>query len=296
VNVAVKLVYERHPDRWESGAPLLKSRLEVSNPTKKSSGMNTEEFRHLHALEKRFWWFAGMREIASALLDPFCPSDGSWTVLDAGCGTGANLIWLRRYAAGGRIVGIDLAADALQFCQTSGESLIARASVTSLPFIDSAFDLVTSFDVLVQLPDNAADRQAAREMYRVLRPGGIAFVRVAAYEAMRSSHDEELGTCRRYTLEELTAELKYAGFGILRATYANTLLLPLAMIWRLGLKRIGLAPRGSDVRPLPSTLRWANGLLETALKGEAHWLRRKGATLPAGLSAICVARKPHVQQ
>jgi ubiquinone/menaquinone biosynthesis C-methylase UbiE len=255
--------------------------------------MDAEEFKHLNALEKRFWWFAGMREIASAVLDPFCPPVVDRSVLDAGCGTGANLVWLERYAARSRIVGIDLAADALQFCQTAGENPLALASVTSLPFADSTFDLITSFDVLVQLPDNAACEQALREMHRVLRPNGIAFVRVAAYERMRSSHDEALGTRRRYTLEEMTNDLEYAGFRILRATYANTLLLPLAITWRFGLKRVGLAPQGSDVRPLPRPLQWANGVLEAALKGEACWLRRKGSALPAGLSAICVAGKAH---
>ena len=57
-----------------------------------------------------------------------------------------------------------------------------RASGTALPFADSAFDLLTSFDVLVQLPGEGSDELAMREMFRVLRPGGVAFVRVAAYD------------------------------------------------------------------------------------------------------------------
>jgi ubiquinone/menaquinone biosynthesis C-methylase UbiE len=255
--------------------------------------MDADEFRHLHALEEQFWWFAGMRAITAALLDPLCPPVPRRTVLDAGCGTGVNLAWLKRYAAGGHVVGIDLAVDALGFCRSRGERSLARASVTSLPFPDAAFDLITSFDVLVQLPDRAANQEAVREMYRVLRPGGLAFVRAAAYERLRSTHDEMLGTHRRYTLDELTGEMEQTGFEILRATYANAVLLPLVVIWRLGLKRIGLAPRGSDVRPLPRALRWTNPVLQAALEGEAHWLRRRKA-LPAGLSAVCVARKPRV--
>lgn len=253
--------------------------------------MDAEEFKHLHDLEEHFWWFSGMREITSALLDPFCPS-GVRTVLDAGCGTGANVAWLQRYAGEGTVVGIDVARDALRFCMSSGERSIAQASVTSLPFANSTFDLVTSFDVLAQLPDRLADQRASREMYRVLRPGGIVFVRTAAHESLRSSHDEALGTRRRYSLNELREELEHAGFRILRATYANAVLLPVAMLWRLALKPMGLAPRGSDVRPLPRALRWANGPLEAALKTEARWLQREGATLPVGLSAICVGRKP----
>jgi len=257
--------------------------------------MQAEDYKYLHALEERFWWFAGMREITSVLLDPVCPLAQQRTILDAGCGTGGNLSWLRRYAGSGEVVGIDLISDALKFCQERGHKPLAQASVTELPFADSVFDLVTSFDVLVQLPGEGADEQALREMYRVLRPGGIAFVRVAAYKWMRSGHDEALGTQRRYNLGTLRERVERADFRVINATYANSFLLPLAVLRRLVLKRIGLAEGGSDVKPLAPGLSWLNSVLTGVLRGEAYWLRRPRAKLPAGLSAICVAEKPHAQ-
>jgi hypothetical protein len=126
-------------------------------------------------------------------------------------------------------------------------------------------------------------------MYRVLRPGGIAFVRAAAYEWMKSGHDAALHSQRRYTLGELRGKLEQAGFIVRRATYANSLLLPVAMLRRLALKRLGLADSGSDVKPLPSSLQWLNDGFARALQAEAHWLRAH--RLPCGLSAICVAEK-----
>ena len=257
--------------------------------------MQTEDYEYLYALEESFWWFAGMREVTAALLDPFCPRGRDRVILDAGCGTGLNLAWLSRYAGDGRICGIDVSDDALRFCRARGHNLLARASVTALPFADACFDLVTSFDVLVQLPGAGADTQAAHEMYRVLRPGGIAFARAAAYEWLRSGHDAALGTQRRYSLGELKVLLEGAGFHILRATYANSLLLPAAALRRLVLKRIGLADSGSDVKPLAPGLQWLNGALQSMLEGEASWLRSARRNLPAGLSAICIAQKPDNQ-
>jgi len=254
--------------------------------------MQREDYESLHALEAKFWWFAGMREITAALMDPLLPRSRDRMILDAGCGTGGNLEWLRRYAGNGNVVGIDLVTDAISFCAESGSSPLAQASVTHLPFADSSFDLITSFDVLVQLPGDDADDESIREMYRVLRPGGNTFVRVAAYEWMRSGHDEALGTKRRYSLPVLQQKLKRAGFRLRRATYANGMLLPLAAFNRLVLKPTGLMSKGSDVKPLPSHLQWLDGLMRTALSGEARWLDRAGARLPVGLSAICIAEKP----
>jgi SAM-dependent methyltransferase len=253
--------------------------------------MRTEDFEYLYELEASFWWFSGMREVARALLDPYCPPGRARDVVDAGCGTGLNLAWLRRYSGGRAVVGVDLSAAALDFCRRREHGPLIQSTVTALPFAPSSFDLVTSFDVLVQIPGDGADELAAAEMWRVLRPGGVAFVRCAAYGWLRSGHDEALGTQRRYSLRGLALLLERAGFRVLRATYANTLLLPAALFRRLVLKRIGLADGGSDVKPLPPSLRRLNGALRAALVAEASLLERPRLNLPAGLSAVCVVRK-----
>lgn len=254
--------------------------------------MKAEDYEWLYALEDDFWWFKGMREITAALLDHFLqPDTQPRLILDAGCGTGGNLSWLERYAAGGSVVGVDLSTDALAFGRTRGHERLVRASAMELPFRDSIFDLVTSFDVLGQLQGEAADEDALRETHRVLRTGGIAFIRVPAYEWMRSGHDLALATQRRYTLDTLLQRVRKAGLKPLRATYANTLLLPAALFRRLVLKRIGLADSGSDVKPLPRQLGWLNRAMAEALYAEARWLENPRAKLRAGLSCLCVAEK-----
>lgn len=253
--------------------------------------MKPADHAYLYELEQSFWWFAGMREIIAALLDPVCPVATDRTILDAGCGTGGMIPWLARYAGNGHVTGIDLSPAALGFCHLAGHETVAQASVTSLPFSNSTFDLVTSFDVLVQLAGPGSDDLALREIRRVLKPGGITIVRVAAYEWIKSSHDTALDTQHRYLLEELIGKVEHAGFSVLRATYANSLLMPVAMFRRLVLKRIGLAS-GSDVKPLAVLLRWLNPILTAALRTEARWLTRPQTRLRFGLSAICVAQKP----
>jgi SAM-dependent methyltransferase len=252
--------------------------------------MQSEDFVDIYETESNLWWFVGMRAISASLLDEFCRTNCE-NVLDIGCGTGLNLKWLERYAPTGAIKGLDLEETALHFCRERGANFLTQGSATDLPFRDESFDLITSFDVLVQIPGANSDEKAIAEMFRVLKPQGLAFVRAAAYNWMRSGHDEALGTQRRYRLTELAQKLENAGFTVLRKTYANTLPFPLAAFRRLILKRIRIVDKGSDVKPLPPSLDWLNRLLTRALLGEARFLRNPKANLPFGLSTICVARK-----
>lgn len=252
--------------------------------------MQAKDFEDLYYTEEKMWWFAGMREISAALLDEFCPKDFE-SILDIGCGTGLNLEWLKRYGAVQSIKGLDLEAVALNFCRARGTNHLVQASATDLPFPEEYFDLITSFDVLVQIPGEKADEQAISEMFRILKPGGIAFVRAAAYRWMFSGHDVAVNTQRRYNLPELSQKLENAGFTILRKTYANTMLFPAAVFRRLVLKKIGLAESGSDVKPFPPSLEWLNRIFTRAMFLEARFLKGQNRKLPFGLSAVCVVRK-----
>jgi ubiquinone/menaquinone biosynthesis C-methylase UbiE len=252
--------------------------------------MQAKDFEDLYATEEKLWWFAGMREISAAILDEFCQRDVE-NILDIGCGTGINLEWLRRYGEAKSITGLDVETHALNFCRERGSNQLIQASATDLPFPEEFFDLVTSFDVLVQIPGEKADEKAIAEMFRILKLGGIAFVRAPAYQWMFSGHDRAVNSQRRYSLPELSQKLEAAGFKILRKTYANTLMFPAAVLRRMVLKKIGLADSGSDVKPFPPSLEWLNKILTGTLGLEARFLKGQNRKLPFGLSAICVVRK-----
>src|SRR3954469_10002165 len=102
--------------------------------------------------ERDHFWFKGFRRFMAPLVARAVHGQRSPRILDAGCGTGHNLTWLRHY---GDAVGIDLTWTGLGFARTRGERAIAQATVATLPFSDHAFDLVTSFDVIYALDDEA---------------------------------------------------------------------------------------------------------------------------------------------
>jgi SAM-dependent methyltransferase len=236
----------------------------------------------MYEAEADQWWYAGQRAIATALLEPGLrsPEPERPLLLDAGCGTGFNLLAL---SGMGRAVGIDLAPEAIAFCRERGVRA-ARASLLALPFGNSLFDAVTSFDVLYHAWV-ADDRAAVAEMARVLRPDGFVLVRVPALRALWGAHDVEVQSRHRYARGELVALLGGCGLHVERATYCNSILFPL-LFARRSLDR-ALGREGSDVGFLPAPFERAFG---AALRAEAALVRR-GVSFPLGASVVALARK-----
>jgi SAM-dependent methyltransferase len=246
--------------------------------------MDPEEYASIYALEETHWWYVGMRCMVTTLLDKYLPEAPGLDVLDAGCGTGGMMLALSRY---GCVTGIDAAGLAIGYCRQRGLSRAFLASVVDLPFYDSSFDLVTSFEVLYHI-DVADDVQALAEFCRVLRPGGTLYLRLPAFDWLYSDHDKIVHTRHRYTAGEVRKKVAQAGFRVLRLSYANALLFPLAVATRFlqRLSRRGKPP-ASDVQ---ATSPLMNRALLSILTLESRFLRV--VDMPAGLSVLCIAQKP----
>jgi SAM-dependent methyltransferase len=244
-----------------------------------------EELHNIYRAESEFWWYQGMRSITWTLLDPLLPR-GLSKGLDAGCGTGMNAREIEsRY--GVRMHGVDLAKIGIDYCHKRDFERAAVASVTDLPFPDQAFDLVSSMDVL-QCLRLGSDEGALREFYRVLRPGGWLVLRVAAFQALRSRHAEFIAERHRYRSAELLGKLDAAKFRVLRWTYVNSFLSPVALVkFRVWENLTKQEPHSGVTTNLPS---WLNRLLLGVLKTEAALLR-SGFRFGFGQSLMAVARK-----
>jgi len=94
-------------------------------------------------------------------------ADAAGAILDIGCGTGRNL---PLYAAGARVVGVDVSAASLARARRRRPDVpLVQADAEALPFRAATFDTVVSALVFCSVPDAA---RGLAEVRRVLRPDG----------------------------------------------------------------------------------------------------------------------------
>lgn len=110
------------------------------------------------------------RESAAAKIADSLPGDTKARLLDIGCGTGEVLRLVAGKRANTTLVGADISERMIEITAGKVPAVLAVCSVfENLPFADETFDVVAANSVLHHLPDLKA---AAREVHRILRPGG----------------------------------------------------------------------------------------------------------------------------
>ncbi|HWS56872.1 MAG TPA: class I SAM-dependent methyltransferase [Pyrinomonadaceae bacterium] len=130
--------------------------------------------------------------------------DASMRVLDAGCGSGRNLVYFLR--EGFDVCGVDTSPEAVAGVRSLARTLAPRLPaenfrqepVERMSFGDGSFDAVLSSAVLHFARDEAHWLAMLREMWRVLKPGGLFFSRLASSDGVEALVERVGG--RRYRL------------------------------------------------------------------------------------------------
>ena len=124
------------------------------------------------------WVMTGGRERAfREKLLRFARLQPGETVLDVGCGTGSLAITAKmQVGPAGKVYGIDASPEMLARARKKArkagvEVTFEQAPAQALPFPDGHFDAVLSTVMLHHLP-RIGRAECAREMRRVLKPGG----------------------------------------------------------------------------------------------------------------------------
>jgi SAM-dependent methyltransferase len=127
-------------------------------------------------------------------------------VLDAGCGSGRNLVYLLR--SGYEVFGADSDVEAIEAVRVLAATLAPQLpganfraeAVEEMSFPDAFADVVLSSAVLHFARDDRHFEAMVTEMWRVLRPGGLLFCRLASAIGMETRVRQTVG--RRFLLPD----------------------------------------------------------------------------------------------
>lgn len=148
------------------------------------------------------------------------PSD----FIEIGAGTGELAKWMSDRRIAGVVV--DTSPTAIQMLHARLDDTPIEICGNDVNQLDRQADLVVSMEVLEHIED---DRQALRDWFDRVRPGGNLVLSVPSRQKLFSIHDEMVGHYRRYEKAELSEKLREAGF---RSPTALSYGFPLALLTR----------------------------------------------------------------
>lgn len=241
--------------------------------------MEAAEYQRMVEAEQRSWWFRGRRRVLDAVIERL-DLPGEARLLDVGCGTGGNLSML---AGHGDVTGVEFFETAAKLARDQANVPVLEGPAEAIPISEGEFDLITMFDVLEHLDDEAL---ALSEVARLLSSKGRFLFTVPAFMFLWSGHDVALHHRRRYGKAQLRRVLEASGFRVQWLSYYNAGLFPAVATIRALRKLTGGGAEQADVAqgsgPVAS-------LLEAIFAAERHVAGR--LPLPFGVSLIGVATR-----
>jgi SAM-dependent methyltransferase len=145
-------------------------------------------------------------------------------ILEVGCSSGFLLKDLRKSLPYALLIGSDCVRQPLErLAQDLPDLPLLFFDLVNCPLADNSVDAVVLLNVLEHIENHEA---AAQQLYRILRPGGVAVIEVPAGPQLYDVYDKVLMHCRRYTLRELVTLVQAVGFRVVDRSHLGFFLYP----------------------------------------------------------------------
>lgn len=138
-----------------------------------------------------------------------------WTVIDIGCGGGANLAQLLKRCPAGKAYGVDYSPESVAFAQKKNRKelgtrcFVVRGRADKLLYNDEFFDVATAFETVYFWGDLG---RAFCEVARVLKPDGYFLICCEESDPKNTMWTSRIEGMVIYPAEELRKALSASGF------------------------------------------------------------------------------------
>ncbi len=212
------------------------------------------------------------------------------TILEVGCSAGHTLRDLRRAFPDALVIGADYVPGPLEDLGRSMSGVpLLQLDLTRCPLPDRSVDAVVALNVLEHIED---DRAAVREIFRVLRPGGVAAIEVPAAPSLYDVYDQVLMHHRRYTRRGIVRLFEEAGFRVSGTSHLGFFVFPAFALVKLKNKRHMKRPEAERRAMVAASIQSTS---KSAVLDALLGLERaagKFVRYPVGIRCVLTASKP----
>jgi 2-polyprenyl-3-methyl-5-hydroxy-6-metoxy-1,4-benzoquinol methylase len=171
---------------------------------------NRIEYEKMHAVESHHWWYQNLHRLTLQAIRDELQMPLNASILDAGCGTGGQMVALRQ-AGYNNAEGFDLSADAVGFCQQHGLRVMpGDLRQIGHQFLGRQFDVIVSHDNLYFLTTDE-QQEYFHAVAQLLKPGGALVMNAPVYRAFAGMHDVAVGIQERSSPSQLRTLSESAG-------------------------------------------------------------------------------------
>jgi SAM-dependent methyltransferase len=190
------------------------------------------EYSRMVAVESDLWWYKALHRHVLKVVDCHSLKRSSKNILDAGCGTGGMMRFLRN-AGYTSIEGFDLSDTAIAHSSLSGLNVWKGDIVMdeSYSFGCGIYDVIISLDVLYFLSEFEQKLLIGR-CYQRLSDGGILILNLPALACFSGIHDRAVGIKKRFSKKQMPTLIFQTGFKIEEIKYWPFFISPIIYLVR----------------------------------------------------------------
>ncbi len=215
-------------------------------------------------------------------------------IMDVGCSSGYTIKLLRERMPAAAVAGADCVSGPLEnLAAVMPDVPLFLFDLVTCPLPDNVLDAVISLNVLEHIDD---DQAALNQLYRILKPGGVAVIEVPAGPGLYDVYDSQLMHKRRYRMREISGRIRKAGFIVQKRSHLGFFLYPGFWLAKKRNRRHLSAPPGIQREIVSRDMRrggrqpvmHAIMRLEEKLRSELYY--------PFGIRCLVTCQKPSARQ
>lgn len=211
------------------------------------------------------------------------------TLLEIGCSSGYLLKRITQSFQNALVMGADVVSEPLKKLAILLPNVpLFRFDLTHCPLPENSVDAVVILNVLEHIQDDAT---ALKQIYRILKPGGVVIIEVPAGPDLYDVYDQVLMHYRRYTLSHLSKLVSDQGFHITQQSHLGFFLFPGFWWVKKRNKRLLKAPEDVQNKWVENSIRQTgeSKILHTIMQTEL--LLGRYFSFPVGIRCLVTAKK-----